>query len=653
MRYIAYIFLLLGLVAEAQERIPSGREEGSPEPVRPSGVQESDSIKAANDTIPDIQDYQIISYGRDTTYLDTSLTIKKEYRYNYLRKDNFELLPFSSVGQTYNTLAKDLDYNSLYPQLGARSKHYNYMEAEDISYYSVPTPTTDLFFKTTMEQGQLLDAFVTMNTSRRFNFSIAYKGLRSLGKYQHILSSTGNFRLTANYTTKDGKYRMRTHFTSQDILNQENGGISNREQFESGEEEFSDRARMDVFFENAENLLIGKRYFLDHEYFLVRPGKAFSRLAFGHEFRYETKYFKFNQDQAVEDYFGSAYQRSDMEDRARLKTMYNRFSVNYGDRIFGDVSFKAALYNYNYYFNTVLYRDDEVIGSQLKGTQVTLGGTWSKVIGRVGLDADVEINTVGDLNGSSFKGNAYYAISDDLKLAGFISSVSRMPNFNFLLYHSRYQNYNWQNDGFGTEKTYTLGGTLSSEKWGKVTASFATIDDYSYFYESADPEQQPRMVLSRPAQYDGTIGYLKIKGENEFRFGKFGLHNTVMYQEVSQDDPVMNVPRFVTRNTLYYSNNVFKKAMYLQTGITLKYFTEYYADGYNPLLGEFYAQDREKIGGYPLLDFFINARVRQTRIYLKAEHFNSAFTGYNYYSAPNYPYRDFIIRFGLVWNFFR
>ncbi|NCQ16004.1 MAG: putative porin, partial [Flavobacteriales bacterium] len=23
-----------------------------------------------------------------------------------------------------------------------------------------------------------------------------------------------------------------------------------------------------------------------------------------------------------------------------------------------------------------------------------------------------------------------------------------------------------------------------------------------------------------------------------------------------------------------------------------------------------------------------------------------------YYSAPNYPYRDFVVRFGIVWNFF-
>lgn len=111
-----------------------------------------------------VTDYKIISIDRDTTYLDTSLTIQKEYRYNYLRKDNFELLPFSNLGQTYNALAYTFRNENSMPLMGARSKHYNYMSVNDISYYHVPTPTTDLFFKTAMEQGQLLDAFVTLNT---------------------------------------------------------------------------------------------------------------------------------------------------------------------------------------------------------------------------------------------------------------------------------------------------------------------------------------------------------------------------------------------------------------------------------------------------------------------------------------------------------
>ena len=49
---------------------------------------------------PPIELYKIISVANDTTIIDTSLTIKKLYKYNYLRKDNFELLPFSNEGQT-------------------------------------------------------------------------------------------------------------------------------------------------------------------------------------------------------------------------------------------------------------------------------------------------------------------------------------------------------------------------------------------------------------------------------------------------------------------------------------------------------------------------------------------------------------------------
>ena len=75
-------------------------------------------------------------------------------------------------------------------------------------------------------------------------------------------------------------------------------------------------------------------------------------------------------------------------------------------------------------------------------------------------------------------------------------------------------------------------------------------------------------------------------------------------------------------------------------------------NAYDPLLAEFYVQNESELGGFPRLDFFLNVKVRQTRIYLKAEHFNSGFSGYNFYAAPNYPYRDFVVRFGLVWNFF-
>jgi len=38
---------------------------------------------------PSVTLYKIISAKRDTTFLDTSLTIQRDYKFNYLRKDNF------------------------------------------------------------------------------------------------------------------------------------------------------------------------------------------------------------------------------------------------------------------------------------------------------------------------------------------------------------------------------------------------------------------------------------------------------------------------------------------------------------------------------------------------------------------------------------
>jgi hypothetical protein len=46
----------------------------------------------------------------------------------------------------------------------------------------------------------------------------------------------------------------------------------------------------------------------------------------------------------------------------------------------------------------------------------------------------------------------------------------------------------------------------------------------------------------------------------------------------------------------------------------------------NPVVGEFFVQNKKEIGTIQTLTF-INAKIQRTRIYLKAEHFNSSFTG--------------------------
>ncbi|WP_033960222.1 putative porin [Psychroserpens jangbogonensis] len=595
-----------------------------------------------------IDQYMIISHKRDSTYVDTTLSIHKDYKFNYLRKDNFELISFSNIGQTYNSLGKNFDNNSALPLFGARARHFNYMEIEDVNYYYVPTPFTELFFKTAFQQGQVLDAFFSVNTSPQFNFSVAYKGLRSLGSYQHTLTSTGNFRFTTNYHTKSNRYNLRAHIVTQDLLNEENGGIKDEdiENFESGNEEFIDRAVFDPQFENAESILRGKRFYLEHEYKISKGTDSIANSLTGGQIIYfEDKYYQF--DQSLEnDFFGDAFVGT-IVDRTTLENFYNRLYLNYDNKTLGKFQLNMDYTDYNYGYNSVTVLNNEVLPNRIKGSTVSLGAKYNKKFGEFHLSGEFLANISGDFEGNMLTANGKYKFNDDIKVKASVTLKSSAPNYNYLLYKSDYINYNWNNvDSFENESTRQFVFDLESSKIANVAFDFTNIDNYTFFgkvdgIDGVKPFQSPEQ-----------ISYFKIKVSKEIKYGKFALDNTIMYQNVLNGEQIFNVPDFITRNTLYYSNHFFKKALFLQTGITFNYFTGYNMDAYDPVLAEFYAQNDTEIGNFPRLDFFINAKIRQTRIFLKAEHFNAAFSGYNYFSSPNYPYRDFAIRFGLVWNFF-
>ncbi len=667
MRY--YLFVLLvsmgGFAMGQDDKLPPAKEPDTLTSIKkePKGKRPGRLGATKNVDSITIKDYKIISFERDTMYLDTTLTIQKEYKYNYLRKDDFELMPFSNVGQPYNSLGVDLRRSDAYPRIGARAKHFNYEEVWDINYYNVPTPMSDLFFKTTFEQGQLLDARLTFNTSRRLNFSISFKGHRSRGKYRIDEVRSGNFRATTNYETQNGRYTLRAHTAAQTIDAEENGGLSLKEvQFESGNDQFQDRSRIDVRFTDAESKLTGRRYYLDHQYKLVRKLKDSSRtektsLAIGHQFMYETKIFDYAQTEP-NAYYGESF-LSPISDRARLKTMFNQGNITFRNSVLGRLQANLNLYNYNYYFNSLLVTDTGTLDNQLKGEEVSIGANYAKVIKGFDIKGSAQYTLSGNLTGTLIDASAGYRINKNNSFRAGIHSSNRMPNFNFLLYQSDYSNYNWQNSAsFEKETVNTLFFGFDSKLLGSLSAKYSTIDNYAYFAADESAATQAQLddglfnAFVKPAQETNSLQHLKVKYNKEFRLGKFALNNTVMYQNVSQTNQVLNLPELVTRNTLYFSSEVFKKAMFLQTGVTFKYFTAYTMNAYNPVLGEFYVQNTEQLGGYPLLDFFINAKVQQTRIYLKAEHFNSFFGENNFYAAPDYPYRDFVIRFGLVWNFF-
>lgn len=651
---LKYLLLLLSFCTVsinvfAQKTIALDKNQSKQFNNQNDSLNRRNQVKGFKDTAT-IDMYKIYDTEGNERIVDTSLTIQKEYKFNYLREDNFGLMQFANIGQTYNQLTRDFNNTNLLPEFGARARHYNYFEEEDIFYYEVPTPLTELMFKTAFKQGQLLESFFTVNTSRQLNLSVAYKGLRSLGNYQNVLTSTGNLRFTSNYKTKNNRYKAFAHIVFQDLLNQENGGLRDEdiENFTSGNENFIDRAVFDPNFENAESILVGKRFYLNHQYEIVQPKDSTGHsLKVKQVINFEDKYFQFDQT-ASDDFFGESFTNSNVRDRVTLENFESDLSIHYENKTLGNLSFGIGYNDINYGYDKVTVLNNVQIPNRIKDQVMRLSAGYNNTIGRFTIIGSAGANIIGDFDSSFINGILRFEINDDIDFEGHINANINAPNYNYLLYQSDYINYNWNNiNAFDNQTTGRIGAAIKSNKYLNASVDYSTIDNYTFF------NLDETLNAVRPVQLDETVSLLRVRLDKEIKLGKFALDNTILYQTVGDDTQSLNLPDIVTRNTFYYSNHFFRNnALFLQTGITFNYFTSYNMDGYDPLLAEFYTQNRTEIGGFPRLDFFVNAKVRQTRIYLKAEHFNAAFTGYDYFSAPNNPYRDFNIRFGLVWNFF-
>jgi hypothetical protein len=638
---LSTLFLLLTLVGFSQDKPTKDK------PKKSLLQTEEQKAKLAAQKAP-ITSYKIITIDRDTTYVDTSLTIKDEYEYNFLHKDNFGLLSFANEGQPYTAL-KFNPSKIFLPKFGFKTKSLFFEEADQIKYYSVATPLTELYFKTVMEQGQSLDALITTNTSDRFNISLSFKGLRSKGKFLNQLNSSGNFRLTASYNTKNKRYFAKLHFTGQDILNGENGGIYDINNFLSNDDAYSDRVRLTVYLKDAFSFQKGKRLFLDHNF------KINDQLSIQHQSSIENKYYEYNQQTlattidkvAAFNRFGNSF-NDKINDQVYYKQSYNKFGIQYQQKSFGNLKVFLDDTRFNQYYGKIIITPTQAIPSRIKQNLNSIGVAYN--YNQTNLKGKINYSkSISEQPFSALDAFACYQINPKNQVLVQVTTTSKLPDNNFQLHQSSYENYNWYNQ-FKNENTNSVNINAKTQ-WLEATLQYTNLRNHLYF---EDTSTDAKAQFIKPKQFEGNINTISLQLNKEIRYGKFALDNTLLLQQTKQSEAILNLPKIVTRNTIYYSNYFYKKALYLQTGVTLNYFTKFYANDYNPILSEFYTQKTTQIGAFPMLDFFVNGRIRQTRIFIKAEHFNTLFANKNnYLTAPNYPYRDFIVRFGLVWNFFQ
>ena len=598
------------------------------------------------------------------------------------------------MGEAFNKLGYDFHDQFFTPQMGARVKHFSYFEKGDVPYYEVPSAYTELFFKSTFEQGQFLDSSLAINTSPNFNIAVSFRGFRSLGKYSSSLGRSRQFRISSQYRSNNDRYRMRLHQATQSLENQVNGGLTNDSVYffenapnyveadetgepvldENGNEKivfydgFLDRNRLPTQI-RADNILQGKRYFMEHNYKIIPFQKDSSayKASIGYSSSLENKTYNFIQNRP-NIYFFEKYDTPNVNDSTTLKSLENKLFLHISDASIGNIKFDLYHHNWKYDNGYNEYTKDTILSNSLNINRIASKVTWNKNLFGFSTKLMAYKSLNKDFSTDAFTVNLSRKIFEDFNLEASYKYRSQPLDFNSYLLESDFKEYNWENKNLLNQHFRTRSVALFHNNWGSLKGEWTLINNYIFFYNNTPLSSFNEKFKTVVFQTDESIDYMKIRFDQRFDFGNFTWANNIQYQKVNQQkkideilgDPLaLNVPEWLIRSTFMLTSSLFNNSLFFQTGATFFYFTEFYADQFNPLLSEFVTQNNTKIGNYPRVDVFFNAKIQSSRIFLKLEnvsapikHLINIDAPYNYYSGPFVPYRDFSVRFGLIWNFF-
>ncbi len=262
-----------------------------------------------------------------------------------------------------------------------------------------------------------------------------------------------------------------------------------------------------------------------------------------------------------------------------------------------------------------------------------------------------------DIGAFDVKGHAEVNIpllGDTAQVALNASIKNVMPSFYFRHYHGKHA---WWDKSVDKEFHQRIEGVIDiPHTHTKITVGVENIKNFSYFHNNGiifneGKETQAISNNVSPVQCSDNIQVVSANLKQYFKLGILHWENDVTYQTCSHSD-VLPLPTVSLYTNLYLRFRI-AKVLNTEFGADMKYFTQYYAPDYSPVIGMFMTQNelkKNKIGDYPILSAYINFDLKHTRFYVMYHHFNQS--DGRYFWAPGYPINPKSIRFGISWNFY-
>ena len=252
------------------------------------------------------------------------------------------------------------------------------------------------------------------------------------------------------------------------------------------------------------------------------------------------------------------------------------------------------------------------------------------VFGQVGL-----LNNIGD-----FRINASATLS--LDKWGTLEGRLRQQRYSASVYEQR--NFVTQIEVWNTDfdKSFNseLGFTYKLPQFNfEAGLSYFLLDNHIYFTDEFVPEQR-----------NGAINIVQFYAQKSFKWKIVNLENLVVVQS-STDNEVIRFPSFWSKHSLFIQRKIFKRVMLARFGLDLRLSNSYFANNFNPALGQFYVQSEREVALYPAVDAHFGFVVEKFRIFLRVENLSTFVTDDIFYQTPFYPQKELAFRFGISWRF--
>ena len=293
--------------------------------------------------------------------------------------------------------------------------------------------------------------------------------------------------------------------------------------------------------------------------------------------------------------------------------------------------------------NNKVSENNIAVGGQLIRTQGTMihydvNGEFTIVGERLG---DFRITGRGELNLPIMGDTAQVVLNALIQ--------NKKPSYYLRHYHSRHA---WWNNDFDKEWRMRIQGQVSYPKTRtKLTIGMENIKNYCYFENTGTATAEGFSNNVTPRQSSGNVQVISANLNQNFKFGILHIDNDITYQKSTKSD-LIPLPTLSLYSNLYIEFKI-AKVLNCELGGDLKYFTEYEAPDYSPVVSQFMLQNannKKKVGNYPLISVYANFDLKRTRFYVQYYHINQS--DGRYFWLPGYPMNPGGLHFGISWNFY-